>query len=191
MSMPDHAAALFLLVAASSLGCPFALSDDYAVDSVSGGGGAAGGAPTTCADGQRNGLETSVDCGGGSCPPCARGGTCTAPVDCQSGVCLGGTCRKAVCDDGLHNGGETGVDCGGDCPGCPAGSPCNGGTDCKSLLCAAGSCVEPCDDGVTDSGETDVDCGGPCGACALGASCDKDHDCGAGNKCQDHACVKD
>ena len=30
--------------------------------------------PATCMDGQKNGSESDVDCGGGSCPKCAQGG---------------------------------------------------------------------------------------------------------------------
>ena len=45
----------------------------------------------TCSDGQQNGTETDVDCGGMKCPACATGYKCLVPNDCQSsvsGVCL-------------------------------------------------------------------------------------------------------
>ena len=45
----------------------------------------------TCTDGQLNGMETGVDCGG-PCSPCAIGGGCSAPTDCASGLC-----RKQLC----------------------------------------------------------------------------------------------
>ncbi len=49
----------------------------------------------TCTDGQQNGNETGVDCGGPDCPVCP------------------------TCSDGVLNGNETGVDCGGpDCAAC-------------------------------------------------------------------------
>ena len=46
----------------------------------------------TCGDGQRNGVETDIDCGG-ACPPCAAGKVCILPADCQSASCVGGTCQ--------------------------------------------------------------------------------------------------
>jgi cysteine-rich repeat protein len=46
----------------------------------------------TCMDGIKNGTETGVDCGGGSCAPCANGQGCNAASDCQSGICSGGQC---------------------------------------------------------------------------------------------------
>ena len=66
-----------------------------------------------------NGTETGVDCGGPSCAPCASGGGCSIPSDCQSGVCTGGVCQAPTCSDGIRNGAETDVDCGGaPCPAC-------------------------------------------------------------------------
>jgi hypothetical protein len=50
----------------------------------------------TCDDGEQNGDEEGVDCGG-SCPD-----ACTPP--------------EPTCDDGEQNGDEEGVDCGGSCP---------------------------------------------------------------------------
>lgn len=46
----------------------------------------------TCADGIKNGTETDVDCGGGTCPACANGKTCNVDSDCQSGFCNNGVC---------------------------------------------------------------------------------------------------
>jgi hypothetical protein len=40
----------------------------------------------------KNGNETAVDCGGGTCPACPNGQTCNVPGDCQSGNCLNGAC---------------------------------------------------------------------------------------------------
>lgn len=65
--------------------------EDYTV--VIGGGGG-----PTCSDGEQNGDETGVDCGGSTCPPCPS------------------------CSDGEQNGDETGVDCGGSCPPCADGT---------------------------------------------------------------------
>ena len=41
----------------------------------------------SCTDGVRNGTETDVDCGGGTCPSCQMGLACQANGDCQSHLC--------------------------------------------------------------------------------------------------------
>src|SRR5262249_40338049 len=46
----------------------------------------------TCRDGRRNGAETDVDCGGGTCPRCQDGKTCRVANDCVSGTCPNGRC---------------------------------------------------------------------------------------------------
>lgn len=57
-----------------------------------GGGGA--GEPGTCSDGQQNGGETDVDCGGDSaCPRCAIDLRCAQGSDCESGLCLNQVCQ--------------------------------------------------------------------------------------------------
>ncbi len=109
-----------------------------------------GGGPTpTCNDGQQNGDETGVDCGGSSCPACP------------------------TCNDGQQNGDETGVDCGGStCPACPT---CNDGqqngdetgVDCGGSTCPA---CPTCNDGQQNGDETGVDCGGSCPACPTGCN---------------------
>ncbi|MGB0679873.1 MAG: RCC1 domain-containing protein [Polyangiales bacterium] len=71
----------------------------------------------SCADGIQNGDESSIDCGG-SCGACGDGASCSAPGDCTSAVCTGGTCQAPSCSDGVQNGGETGLDCGGPCSSC-------------------------------------------------------------------------
>ncbi len=40
-----------------------------------------------CVDGARNGDETGVDCGGGSCPRCTNGQVCETRDDCASAYC--------------------------------------------------------------------------------------------------------
>src|SRR5262249_7904687 len=42
-----------------------------------------------CADHQKDGAETDVDCGGGTCPTCANGFKCGADADCASNACDG------------------------------------------------------------------------------------------------------
>jgi hypothetical protein len=87
----------------------------------------------SCSDGVKNGNETGVDCGGGTCPPCPTGENCALPTDCASGVCAPSVtmpmpmrpllCQAPTCTDGVPNGTETGIDCGGmgDVDG---GAPC-------------------------------------------------------------------
>ncbi len=111
-------------------------STDFCVTSV-------GGPEPTCEDGEQNGDETGVDCGGADCPACA---TCDDGIQngTETGVDCGGSCTAcATCDDGIQNGTETGVDCGGSCTACAT-----------------------CDDGIQNGTETGVDCGGSCTACA-------------------------
>ena len=47
----------------------------------------------TCSDGVKNGAETGVDCGGGTCPTCGTGGGCGSGSDCTSGVCKDSVCQ--------------------------------------------------------------------------------------------------
>ena len=46
----------------------------------------------TCTDKVKNGAETDIDCGGGTCPTCAVGKACSAGKDCASGTCKAGKC---------------------------------------------------------------------------------------------------
>jgi cysteine-rich repeat protein len=111
-----------------------------------------------------DGAETGVDCGGGTCAPCAVGLGCQAGSDCVSLVCAGNLCAAPTCADATKNGAETGIDCGGGCPtGCPNGGACIAGADCDSAVCTAKICqpavcgdgarggAEQCDDGNTAS----------------------------------------
>jgi hypothetical protein len=137
-------------------------------------------APPACNDGIKNGSETSVDCGGGTCAPCTNGQACAVGSDCISGVCSGGICQAPTCTDGVKNGTETAADCGGGaCPTCANGQACAVGSDCQSGVCTAGICQAPaCNDGVKNGAETSVDCGGgTCPACAVGKNCLVGSDC--------------
>ena len=49
-----------------------------------------------CTDGQRNGEETAVDCGGRECARCAVGAACSEGTDCLSSTCTGGVCASTV-----------------------------------------------------------------------------------------------
>ena len=46
----------------------------------------------TCTDGVKNGAETDVDCGGGTCPGCGVGHPCVTNADCAGKVCFMGVC---------------------------------------------------------------------------------------------------
>ena len=48
----------------------------------------------TCADSVKNGVETDVDCGGGTCPPCTSGKLCRNNSDCATLNCANGICSN-------------------------------------------------------------------------------------------------
>ncbi|APR86743.1 Flagellar hook-length control protein FliK [Minicystis rosea] len=153
-------------------------------------GGGTGGNPT-CTDGKRNGDETGVDCGGGTCEACPAGQGCVVGTDCASLVCKGGTCVAAKCDDEVKNGEETDADCGGPtCGKCTDGATCKGAMDCASAVCDEGKCVPAaCADGVKNGSETATDCGGGvCAGCAPGMACGVAADCESAI-CKANACV--
>jgi len=138
-------------------------------------------AVTGCQDGQRDGQESDIDCGGPTCAACGNGSRCGQASDCQSRSCEGGLCQPTSCTDGIVDGSESDVDCGGGtCPGCPDGARCRVGADCRDGVCdpQTGLCADPsCTDGVKNGPETDVDCGGPCVACDDGRRCVLSRDC--------------
>jgi hypothetical protein len=124
-------------------------------------------------NGERDGNETDVDCGGG-CEPCTDGRGCAAAADCESRVCTGDVCQVPLCTDGVKNGNETGADCGGSCVitalrTCADGEGCAVAPDCQSGVCVEGVCqATSCADDVKNGSETGIDCGGPtCESCPL------------------------
>lgn len=48
-------------------------------------------AAPSCSDGQKNGFESDIDCGG-PCPKCPNDKSCLVNADCTSGLCSAGTC---------------------------------------------------------------------------------------------------
>ena len=46
----------------------------------------------SCSDGEKNGTETDIDCGGSCEKKCAKDQKCSVSGDCESGVCNGGVC---------------------------------------------------------------------------------------------------
>ena len=144
--------------------------------------------PADCDDGEMNGNETDVDCGG-DCSPCETGEMCGLGSDCISQVCAANICAAPTCTDGILNGSELAIDCGGDCGPCPLGSPCEGDTDCESNVCDNGTCVEAnCEDGRANGSESGVDCGGDCPPCGAGDPCNESSDCASRN-CVDGVCL--
>ena len=145
-----------------------------------------------CMNGEQDGDESDVDCGG-SCDPCPAGGKCESDEDCETMICGGGFCQSPTCYDEIQNGNEEGVDCGGSCPnscvddGCTSNNQCDAGQYCDT---DEGICKDSsCDNGVLDTQETDVDCGGPdCPDCPDGSTCEANIDCESGN-CDDGTCA--
>ncbi|MDD5759079.1 MAG: hypothetical protein PHI06_08345, partial [Desulfobulbaceae bacterium] len=80
-------------------------------------------AAPTCSDGIKNGSETGIDCGGGTCSPCDAGEQCTAGSDCISGNCSSGLCQasytltvsKSGSGSGSVDSSPAGISCGADC----------------------------------------------------------------------------
>lgn len=142
---------LFLVMAAWLAGCQLGSGD--------------------CSDGRTNGHETDVDCGGGTCQPCATDAVCLLDGDCAGGQCVLNRCAGPSCVDGVRNGDETDIDCGGACRAC-------GGDDAGQPSCT---------DGVRNGAESDIDCGGECTPCLPGRGCFDDDDCEAG-RCLDARC---
>jgi hypothetical protein len=102
-------------------------------------------ATPTCTDGIRNGNESDVDCGGGTCGPCGLGRVCRVGADCATLNCAGGVCAAAatnLCSDMILDGSETDIDCGGPtCAPCSDGRMCMVASDCRSQLCSGGRCL--------------------------------------------------
>jgi hypothetical protein len=97
-----------------------------------------------CFDELKNGNETDIDCGGGSCADCANGKICLVGGDCTSNFCsaAGHLCVASQCLDELKNGNETDVDCGGDtCTKCVDTKACLLNSDCVSNNCASNVCA--------------------------------------------------
>ncbi len=143
----------------------------------------------TCADGIKNGTETDVDCGGGTCSKCVDKKACVAASDCGSGTCTNKVCSAPSCTDTMKNGAETDVDCGGGtCSKCPDTKVCTAASDCTSGVCSAKVCTAAsCTDTVKNGAETDVDCGGTCNPCSLGLSCTIGADCST-SLCKQGSC---
>jgi len=82
-------------------------------------------AAATCADGEMNGAETDIDCGGPSCGKCFDGNQCSLESDCLSGRCTAGRCYSQLPSGG--GGGATGGGTGGGATGGGSGGGATGG----------------------------------------------------------------
>jgi hypothetical protein len=131
-------------------------------------------AQAICSDDVRNGSESDVDCGGAACPPCAIGGMCERPEDCEPGSCNQGTCAPAGCGDGVAQGAE-------ECDEAGPSPACDG--DCTRPACGDGVinplAGEACD--TADGACCDASCTALVGAGALcraaAADCDRAEEC--------------
>jgi hypothetical protein len=110
--------------------------------------------PAHCADGELNGGETDLDCGGPCGRSCELNQSCDVGTDCESGVCASGLCAPCTIS----------ADCV-DAEWCDAGicvaKRSSGDTCTGAEQCLTGHCPE---DGVCCSQE----CTGLCMACIPG-----------------------
>jgi len=158
--------------------------------------------PASCSDGELNGDETDLNCGG-SCPPCANGLDCLDFGDCASGVCTALSCAPCAVIGDCQGGNWCNV---GTCAlqqgqgtSCTVADACGNG-NCVDNFCCESSCVGTCQacaasltgtaDGVCSFVDTvsdpDAECpGGACQAAncsGTSAACDfatAGSDCGA------------
>ncbi len=97
-----------------------------------------------CADGVVSGMESDLDCGQVCTTKCALDRLCSAPADCESGLCHAttGRCVADACADGRRSSGESDVDCGGStCATCASSRGCGTDGDCVSGACRGSVCV--------------------------------------------------
>ncbi|MBI4704120.1 MAG: SBBP repeat-containing protein, partial [Deltaproteobacteria bacterium] len=149
--------------------------------------------PAPCQNGQKDGEESDVDCGGADCAPCLDGKKCSKAADCASGFCDAGKCtaKKAKGD------------------GCDDAAQCLSG-NCADDVCCDKPCAGPCEAcakklGASKNGTCtplpeDTECRAPAGDCDLTENCDgqsgecpadelaKDGDPGMGDACDPYLC---
>jgi Cys-rich repeat protein len=151
----------------------------------------------SCMNMIKDGTETDVDCGGGTCPPCAKGRSCSGNVDCSTAACIAGVCSGCatnadcpaglICDPTVRQCVSVSacaaprVNCGATCVD-TSSDPQNCGT-CGSVClmgaaCANGTCMSTCAAGQTRCGgvcanllSDSNNCGGCAMACGPGRAC--------------------
>jgi hypothetical protein len=116
----------------------------------------------TCSDGIKNGAESDVDCGGGTCPRCQGGQICTSRNDCHTALCTGGTCQSCAAAS------DCGLDSDGDMCFCRDNAAKPGERMCTRKTCklfAGGTCAD-CAAGeqCAPAGPGAIECCTPCGA---------------------------
>ena len=139
-----------------------------------------------CSDGIKNGAETDIDCGGGTCPPCNVGKNCAAASDCAppfnaSAICQGGVC-SFICNAGYSNCNGNNTDgceinisnsvnncgtCGSVCAIQNATSGCLNG-QCVFVSCNPG--FADCNNDISDGCETNLNTS-PLNCAVCGHSC--------------------
>jgi hypothetical protein len=102
----------------------------------------------TCTDGIKDGNETDVDCGGGTCPPCALGKMCNVGSDCASGSCTSGVCTSLMAN----------------------GSACTSASQCGSGFCTGGVCCNTACNGACVACDRPGNLG-TCGPAPAGTAC--------------------
>lgn len=141
----------------------------------------------SCSDGQKNGDETDLDCGG-SCPGCSEGQACIDPDDCASGLCGAGVCIGQECrsddDCGALSGPCTRGACEPDTHTCVS-APDHEGEACDDDdLCTVG---DVCADGACTPGPL-LDCSEFDTACTIGQCDPGTGSCGAVDAPDDTIC---
>ncbi len=82
--------------------CPVSGHDAGAATDAASTGGACTCSVPSCDDGVKNGNETDIDCGGGTCPACTTGKNCDIAGDCVSTICTAGmTGSQCACPVGM------------------------------------------------------------------------------------------
>ncbi len=144
----------------------------------------------TCSDGELNGDETGIDCGGALCEPCLVSG-CPDELAHNynpEATINDGTCE--TCNDGELNGDEIGIDCGGIlCDPCIFGCSDPAAHNYNSAATSDDGSCETCNDGVMNGDETEIDCGGVlCLPCLAGCTDPLAHNYNAAAVTDDGSC---
>jgi hypothetical protein len=118
--------------------------------------------PDTCTNTVKDGAETDIDCGGGTCPRCQGGQICTSRNDCHTALCTGGTCQSCAAPS------DCGLDSNGDTCFCRDNAAKPGEKMCTRQLCTlfAGPNCANCTAGqqcAPANGGADRECCTPCG----------------------------